>query len=280
MALEHAAPCHHPGAPSDAIVDRVVSLIASLARDASYLAANGISAQEFTGALPAAIQRLRGSDSASNSDQREHVVAILAALRERGLITRFDLPRYGEDTVYRLHIPGFGSVAIIQKGCPDGAHSSVRWSRPEWAREAYLWWACSSESSDPGTHIWKGVGRLRQRFFSNEPGWLDGVIFHNELCGSPRRPCPKSELAIEVVPGRRIPPPCVYVMPNWSDEDELNWTGSTERRFPAVLLALWGIQLASAPSYTGYVGFQRRAGSYRTTIASRFGPGRTTSHRS
>jgi hypothetical protein len=51
----------------------------------------------------------------------------------------------------------------------------------------------------------KGVNRLRQRFFGDATDQLDGVIFHNELCGTPQRPCPKAERGI-VISGKLVPP--------------------------------------------------------------------------
>ena len=280
MATDDAAPCRHPGAPPEAVVDRVSGVISSLASDATFLASKGLSVQEYVHALPAAIEKLRGSQSASNADRRSFLVSFFNEMHARGKITGFEMPRYGDDTIYRLEPPGIGSVAIIQKGCPDGQHSSVNWSRPEWAAEAYLWWLCSSMTYEPGFHVWKGVNRLRQRFFSNEPDTIDGVIFHNELCGTPNRPCPKSSNAIQI-DGRSVPPPCLYVMPQRAEgAAEWNWAGNREVRFPRVLYGMFGISQESSPAYTGHIGFQRRATGIRTTVSCLFGPGRSTSHRS
>lgn len=192
------------------------------------------------------------------------------------------MPRYGDDTIYRLSVPGIGNVAIIQKGCPDGQHSSVNWSRPIWATEAYLWWLCSSMTVEPGVHVWKGIGRLRQRFFSNAPDNIDGIIFHNELCGSPNRPCPKANSSIQIN-GKSVPPPCLYVMPERNidiDATVWNWDGYRTVRFPRVLHEMFGISSSNSPAFTGHVGFQRRGSEMRTTVSCLFGPGRSTSHRS
>lgn len=280
MASEDIAPCRHPGAPPDAVVDRVSDVIATLASDAKFLASRGLTIQEYQHALPAAIEKLRGSQSASNADRRSFLVAFFNEMMAREKISGFEMPHYGDDTVYRLAVPGVGSVAIIQKGCPDGQHSSVNWSRPDWAAETYLWWLCSSMNYEPGVHIWKGVNRLRQRFFSDAPDSIDGIIFHNDLCGSPNRPCPKSNNAI-VIEGRAVPPPCLYVMPERKDgTEEWNWRGQREVGFPRVLNALFGIQSDQSPAFTGHVGFQQHGADVRTTISCHFGPGRSTSHRS
>jgi hypothetical protein len=280
MTTATAAPCRHSGSPPDTVVERVSALVASLASDEAYLASKGLSVDEYRRALPTAIERLRGSWAASNSDRRKFLITLFESMRERGLISKLEMPPYGDDTVYRLTIREFGDIAVIQKGCPDGAHSSVRWTAPKWAAETYLWWLCSSSAAEPGEHVAKGINRLRQRFFSEAPDALDGVIFHNELCGSPERPCPKASRSI-AIGGLQIPPPCIYVMPEREAQcTEWNWDGLRQLHFPQVLLEMFGIDSAASAAYTGYIGFQKRGGSLRTTIASRFGPGRSTTFRS
>lgn len=280
MAAEDITPCRHLGAPPEAIVDSVSRVIEGLARDSAYLATKGLSCEEYTQALPSAIEKMRGSQSASNAERRSFLASLFTKMQERGEVTRFEMPRYGDDTVYRLEVPTLGSVAIIQKGCPDGKHSSVSWSRPEWAKEAYLWWLCSSMAYQPGFHVWKGVNRLRQRFFSNAPDTIDGVIFHNELCGTPSRPCPKIGNAIEI-DGKLVPPPCIYVMPEHADNGvEWNWDGRREVLFPRVLHAMFDIPDNQTSAYTGHVGFQRRGAVIRTNVSCHFGPGRSMNHRS
>lgn len=261
-------------------MERVASILGSLASDVRYLSSKGVTVEEFTQAFPAAIQKLRGSDSASNAERRSFLVSFFNEMQARGHITKFEMPRYGDDTIYKLAVSGIGAVAIIQKGCPDGEHSSVNWTRPDWAVEAYLWWVCPSMNYEPGVHVWKGVARLRQRFFSDAPDTIDGVIFQNELCGSPSRPCPKANSAI-VIGGKSVPPPCLYVMPEHTEgASEWNWAGHREVRFPAALHAMFGISSVNSPMYTGHVGFQRQGASIRTAISCLFGPGRSTIHRS
>lgn len=280
MPAENAAPCRHPGAPPEAVVEKVSEVISELVLDPKYLASKGLSVEEYEHAFQAAIEKLRGSFSASNANRRSFLIGLFSEMEARGHISGFEMPRYGDDTVYRLAVPDVGNVAIIQKGCPDGQHSSVRWSRPQWAAETYLWWLCPSMNSEPGMHIWKGVNRLRQRFFSDAPDTLDGVIFHNELCGSPNRPCPKVNNSI-VIDGRPVPPPCLYVMPARQDDAESwNWDGRREVYFPRALNAMFNISHAQSPSFTSHVGFQQHGETVRTIVSSHFGPGRSISYRS
>lgn len=278
MSAETAAPCRHLGASPDAVIQKTVETILSIGSDEDFLISRGLTCDEYKAALPSAIEALRGSKIASNSDRRQFLTSIFEAMLQRKIISDLAMPSYGDDTVYRLSVPDFGDVAIIQKGCPDGAHSSVRWSVPEWARETYLWWLCSSLNHEPGEHVAKGVNRLRQRFFGEARDTIDGVIFHNGLCGGPHRPCPKSPHAVDIK-GQMVPPPCIYVMPDREEgATSWNWERRTTRAFPAILLSLFEIGGSSA-CYTSDVGFQRRGRGLKTTITSRFGPARSTAFR-
>ncbi|MBB5829553.1 hypothetical protein [Micromonospora carbonacea] len=255
-------------------------LIQNLATDADVLARYGLTAEEYRDAMPAAIEAARGSMSASNAGRRQFLLDILEALLKAGLVESVTKPQYGDDTVYRLTVPRFGSVAIIQKGCPDGAHSSIRWSVPDWARETYLWWLCDSMKAEPGEHIAKGIQRMRSRVLDPADRTVDGVIFHNHLCGTPKRRCPKQDRAVQIG-GLLVPPPCVYIMPDSSKPNvrDLNWAGTQQRFFPGILLGLFGIDQQALPAYLGHVGFQRKNGEVRTTVSARFGIGRSTTYR-
>ncbi|MEJ2855028.1 MULTISPECIES: hypothetical protein [unclassified Saccharothrix] len=280
MTMEAAAPCRHAGAPPEEIVERVSQLIRGLAAEDEILSRHGLSVDEFAGALPMAIEALRGRTSASNAQRREFLRNLFTAMLDKKLISALAVPKYGADTVYRLTVDGFGDIAVIQKGCPDGAHSSRTWEAPEWAEETYLWWLCPSLKSHPGEHVVKGVNRLRKRFFSDREGELDGVVFHNELCGTAERICPKASSSI-TINGELVPPPCIYVMPSRSgDGPDWNWKGEQTRVFPEILLRLFGVPSESANAYIGHIGFQERANSIATRVTANYGPGRSTKFRS
>jgi hypothetical protein len=262
-------------------VERAAAAIRSLSSLPNVLAQHGLSTAEFSSALPAAIESVRGSMSASNADRREFVVGVLDYLVSEGAVASVECPSYGDDTVYRLNIQSIGAVAIIQKGCPDGAHSSVNWSVPPWADEAYLWWLCPSLTRHPGEHIVKGINRLRQQFFSERSDTLSGVIFHNELCGTALRPCPKSSRAAEIR-GQTVPAPCIYTMPERrTGETSWNWRGERALKFPGLMLQAFGVSQVETDSFTGFVGFKSRDnGELRSTVSARYGPGRISTYRS
>jgi hypothetical protein len=280
MSFDQAAPCRHQGAPSDDLVNQVVNLLERvIATDDALLRANGISPEEFHRAFPAAIERIRGRWAASNKSRREFAQQVIEHLAQTGVIQGYDIPKYGDSTIYRLRLHDGRQVGLIQKGCPDGAHSSTKWSRPTWADELYLWWLCSSRSSEPGEHVWKGVARVRNKVAQEPDNQLDGVIFYNALCGTAERPCPKAR-RVTTASGIELPPPCVYVFPAWKPgETDLNWRGTATRLFPEVLLSAFGVQSKDWQSYAGYVGFQVSGTTVRTEITTRYGAAKASSVR-
>lgn len=279
MDIENALPCRHRGAPSDDIVKRVAELIETVAYDESYLYPQGLTSEEFLHALPNAIESMRGRQSASNIERRNFLSSLLDHLANVGAITEYVRPTYGRDTVYRVSVPAIGDIAVIQKGCPDGKHSTVAWSAPEWAAETYIWWLCPSLKNEPGWHVAAGVRRLRREFFSDRPDTIDGVIFHDATCGSDVRTCPKIDLSVRI-DGRKVPPPCIWVFPERSAGPVYNWTGERAVKFPQVLLSGFGINELKAQQFTGHIGFKVGSQGTRTTISSRYGAGRSTSSRS
>jgi len=284
MTSENASPCRHAGVVKDELVEQVIKIVSELSKDSLFLRSRGISVEEYERALPIAVQRMRGSTAADNSDRRQFLLKIFETMLARGLITAVETPDYGKDTVYRLRIKEFGDVAIIQKGCPDGAHSSHKWKVPDWAKETYLWWYCPSSKNEPGEHIAKGVSRLKSRFFDAVKGhdaarMIDAVIFHSDLCGTSSRPCPKQEHSVEIN-ARLVPPPCIYTFPAVEKAvTEWNWNGGRELEFPKLLFALFGIRHDERQYFGGHIGFQAKGAAVRTSISCKFGLGQTTTMR-
>lgn len=272
-----AAPCRHP---TERNVEQVARLIQSLLPlDGECLARYGLTPEEYSRAFPAAVERLRGSWAASQAERRHFLSGLLTHLVTTGAIESFTRPTYGEDTVYTCRLATGMRIAIIQKGCPDGKHSSINWARPSGIDEAYLWWVCSSARYNPGQHVWKGVKRLLAKVSEVGSDQLDGVVFFSSECGTPTRPCPRLRQYGAEVEGRRLPPPCIYVFPRWHPaRSEQNWSGGTARTFPTALLKGFGVPEIEVPWFTGYVGFKRSgSGSWRTAISMQSGTQLTTS---
>ena len=280
MGFEQAAPCRHRGAPSEHLVDQVVDLLQNVVvKDEAYLRSKGLTCNEFSSAFPAAVERIRGSWAASNRDRRDFAELVVRHLAETGAVRGYSVPRYGDSTVYRLVLNSGKQIGLIQKGCPDGAHSSTRWERPPWADELYLWWLCSSLNSEPGEHVWKGVGRVRKKVAQETHNQLDGIIFYNSMCGTAERPCPKTS-RVTTTSGVELPPPCIYVFPTWTKtEGDMNWRGTLEREFPSVLLAGFGIQGDDWKNYVGHVGFRLSGRGVKTEITTSFGSTKASSAR-
>ncbi|RXH56723.1 hypothetical protein GRAN_0033 [Granulicella sibirica] len=51
------------------------------------------------------LEAMRGSQSASNSDRRLFLRTIFDEMVSREIISGYDIPTYGEDTIYKLHVP-------------------------------------------------------------------------------------------------------------------------------------------------------------------------------
>lgn len=278
MPRKDSLPCRHRGAPPEEVVQLVMNLIQDISKDEGYLYNRGLSKTDYELALPAAVERLRGRSAAKSTDRRNFILAILDHLKGVGLINSYEKPKYGRDTIYRLYTEEAGEVAIIQKGCPDGAHSSTAWSVPDWADETYLWWVCPSIGAEPGEHVAKGVNRLKTKFLSENTRPLSGLIFQSDLCGSDLRPCPKSEYAIQLN-GMFVPPPCVWVLPDRGADSAHNWDGLTERHFPKLLLSAFGIKQERSKFFIGNIGFMDKGGKSRFKIVSRYDEARTTGYR-
>ena len=275
-----AAPCRHSGAPPEDLVNQVVQLLSrAVPNDVDFLRANGLGRDEFERAFPAAIEKIRGSKAASNRESRRVVELTIKHLADSGAISSYHVPKKGESTVYRLCLRNGRQIGVIQKGCPDGAHSSTAWERPGWADELYLWWACDSLKFEPGEHIWKGVTRVRKKVAEEPSNQLDGVIFFNHLCGSPERLCPKAG-RVTLASGLELPPPCVYVFPTWKrGEEELNWRGQDVREFPRELMSAFGVEGSGWKDNVGYVGFRVSGRNVKTEITARYGAAKASSVR-
>lgn len=273
MRQEEALPCRHAGVPPPEIVDAVARVIRELSSDSAFLQSRGLTADEYISALPTAIETMRGRGSASNSARRDFLSGLLEMMVTRGLVAEVQKPKYGDNTVYRLVMPDHGDVAVIQKGCPDGKHSSETWEAPDWASETYLWWVCSKLQYNPGEHVAKGVTRLRRRVVKDGGDKLDGVVFHNDLCGTPERPCPKASRSIDLV-GTKTPPPCLYLLPGRDISDGCEARATRRLTFPILLLRLFEIAPEGASDYLGRIEFLENGRRSGSKIVSRYGPAR------
>ena len=282
--IDRAAPCRHAGAPADWLVDKVVRVLeVEVARDTQFLKAHGITPEEYDSAYRVAVERIRGKISATDKPKKDFVDCILASGLTQQKFCAASLEDGGLTKSYRVELPSGRSIGLVRKGCPDGNHSA-RWDRPAWADELYIWWLCpSSRANEPGASLWKGVGRIKNKALTEPENQLDGVIFYDQSCGTPERPCPKRAYGLFLSDGERLPPPCIFVNAavNADCPGRLNWNGEKTVEFPPALLSIFGVPESEQALYTSFIGYElnnRDVG--RVRITNNYGAGRTTSHTS
>jgi hypothetical protein len=270
------APCTNAGIPPSTVIDRVSDVVANrLQKDADFLARNGLTPEEYLAAFPFAIERIRGRMSATNSPKRAFVSAILDAGVKKGLFSSVESVVHDKTQMHAITLPTGQKIGLLCKGCPDGNHTTI-WSRPPWATELFLWWLCpQSPVRNPGTGIWKGIGRLKRKFCSSANEQLDGVIFYDNTCGTTKRPCPKASLGL-TLDGISYPPPCIYVLPpiDYTTTGQHNWRGEAVTTFAPPFLQLFGVPKAEINNFTSFIGFRIKTGAIRATrISNHYGCG-------
>lgn len=280
METDKAAPCRHAGAPAQWLVERVIGLLeVEIARDPEFLKRHGLSVEEYQSAYRVAVERIRGRISATDEPKRTFVDQILKAGVGAGTFLSATIEDEELTKVYRIEMPDGTVAAVVRKGCPDGNHTT-RWDRPKWATELYLWWLCpQSRVHEPGSSVWKGVSRIKNKITSERKNQLDGFIFFDPLCGTPERPCPKAQYGL-VIDDQRCPPPCVYIAPSLGAgaQGRLNWRGERTLSFPAALLKTFGVPEKEHAAYLGFVGYDFDGSKINTIrITNNYGGGRITS---
>lgn len=180
---------------------------------------------EWSPLLRAAIESMRGTTSATGTDKRKFIEAVLQYCQTRRQISSWSFIGSGGRQDYRVVLPNGRRVAIEAKGCPDGNNTTI-WDRPSWADEFIVWSLCpESLAHDPGDGAWSGVAiRLIPRVVA-EHKVVDAFMFWDARCGTALRRCPKQfgsygslrllATELEGQAGREdwIPPPCIYLFP-------------------------------------------------------------------
>ena len=98
-----------------------------LKKDAHNLGNHGLTEEEFydSGLFRGAIERIRGQFSASMTDKREFVSAVLDDLKSVGFIKDWDPTGTRNRHDYSLSLPNGKVVAIELKGCLDGNNTNI-----------------------------------------------------------------------------------------------------------------------------------------------------------
>lgn len=189
------------------------------------LAEANIAVDEWPPLLRAAVESMRGTTSATGTDKRRFINAVLKHCQQQHLIESWSFIGSRGRQDYRVTLPDNTQVAVEAKGCPDGNNTNI-WDRPSWAEEFVVWSLCpESLAHDPGRGVWSGVATRLLPKVAAERKVVDAFIFWDGRCGTALRRCPKdfgvygtlrSEATdLEGQAGKEgwVPPPCIYLFP-------------------------------------------------------------------
>jgi hypothetical protein len=167
-----------------------------------------------SGLLQSAIERLRGSQSASTDKKRSFIADILSFMKTRGAITDWQFSGSGERHDYEVRMPDDRLCVIEAKGCLDGNNTNI-FERPSNADEFIIWSLCQNPGSDPRHNAWSGIHTRLSAEIIHRKQRVDGLIIWDMLCGKGRA-CPKlvaDASRVTRISDRDVPPPCIYLFP-------------------------------------------------------------------
>ena len=231
-------PCRH-GFQKES-VEAAKRVLTQLATDhPEILSDAGIHPSEWTPLLRAAIESMRGTASATGTDKRRFIKAILQHCQQRDLINSWEFIGSGGRQDYRVVLKDKTQVAVEAKGCPDGNNTNI-WDRPSWADEFVVWCLCpESLAHDPGRGVWSGIATRLLPKVAAEHKVVDAFVFWDGRCGTALRRCPKDygvdnglRATATDLPGQAgkedwLPPPCIYMFPK-------SWPTVPHNREPAI----------------------------------------------
>ena len=278
--LADTLPCRHGLAGSQ--IHEVKRLLTGLAVEApELLRARGVDPGDYDILLRAAIESLRGTCSATTTDKRRFLEAILDFGVEQRIFKRWRFEGTENRQDYRVDLIDGVVVGIEAKGCPDGNNMTI-WDRPGWANEFVVWSMCpESLAHDPGKGVWSGIATRLIPKLAAERAIVDAMVFFDARCGTDRRRCPKS-FGIEgslrskatPIPGQDerswVPPPCIYLFPEAPPFVRNNPRPRTHTlstcRFARDLLVLFNVPEAQRDAYVHSASVESRGTASGTRI--------------
>jgi len=164
----------------------------------------------------AAIERIRGTKSATMSTKRRFVHKVLDHLRAIGEVSSWESSGSRDRHDFEVRFPDGRTCVIKAKGCLDGNNTNI-FTRPPNADEFVIWSLCQNPGSDMNHNVWSAVHTRLGPEIISEHKQVDGLIVWDMLCGTERRPCPKLALdparLASLSDGTAVPPPCLYLFP-------------------------------------------------------------------
>ena len=267
-----------PCEQNDKLREAIAAYAEVLRLEAHKLGDHGLSEHDFyaSGLFRGAIERVRGQFSADMAEKREFVRQVLNYMEDQRFIAEWESAEAANRHDYEVILKS-GRVAVIElKGCLDGNNTNI-FERPPNAQEFIIWSVCTNPGADPRRNARSGIHtRLSTEIIVREQR-VDGVIIWDMVCGTFGRPCPK----LGGVAGRiteighyRLPPPCVYVLPDTIPHARNNPHARAQRLADVELLTAFhdcfGGQ-ADEVNYVDYRAEQRGADTHRSTRITRAG---------
>jgi hypothetical protein len=209
-----------PCAQDNALREKIAAFARDLEMKAHEIASFPIGNEEMhaTGIFRGAIERLRGTFSATMGDKRGFTEVVLNFLKLKGSIRDWEIAGSANRYDYGVHLNSGRFAAIESKGCLDGNNTNI-FERPARADEFIIWSVCQNPGADPRKNLWSGIHtRLSAEIVSREQV-VDGIVVWDFNCGTAARPCPKvrvdsDRVVLDTALGPlRAPPPCIYLMP-------------------------------------------------------------------
>jgi len=197
---------------------RIIDYSNDLKNAAPNIGSHGLTGQKFveSGLFQAAVERLRGTQSATMSVKQEFLREVLNHLKDIGKITDFEFTGASDRHDYQIVMPDGRNVIFEAKGCLDGNNTNI-FHRPANADEFFIWSLCQNSGADPEKNAWSGIHTRLGATIVADKERVDGLIVWDFVCGTLGRPCPKLEQEksrqTKLASGRILPPPCIYLFP-------------------------------------------------------------------
>jgi hypothetical protein len=195
----------------------IADYVNALKQIAPTIGHHGMTEEDFwsSGLLQSAVERLRGTQSATTGKKRTFIADILNFMQSRGAITQWKFSGAGERHDYEVDLPGGRLCVIEAKGCLDGNNTNI-FERPPNADEFIIWSLCQNPGSDPRHNAWSGIHTRLSAEIIHRRQRVDGLIIWDMVCGTKGRICPKlvaHPSRATALQDREVPPPCVYLLP-------------------------------------------------------------------
>ena len=239
--------------------DEIAKYVEVLKNQAHLLGEHGLTEDDFykSGIFRGAIERVRGTFSATTRGKREFVRHILNYMQDEGFIAEWESSGESNRHDYRIQLNSGRIAAIELKGCLDGNNTTI-FERPANAEEFVIWSVCTNPGSDFGKNVWSGIHTRLSADIISRGYRVNGLIVWDMLCANDR-PCPKvgndTSRLTEVGP-YRVPPPCIYVFPATTPDPRSNPAPLAQNLRDSQLLTAFHECFGGRDNEVNYVDFE------------------------